>query len=1005
MSIDCSALLAQGVEPFGEMPDSPFGSALPLGSVRPPMAPVAASRPASWPGGSTLEPENLGGPAVRSAIPITSRVPAAGSGVVRASAIEPVSPLDQEPGFAFAEEKGGPRSKSQQSPPLPPTTVLTTPATTVQATPAVTVPVSPTQTSPATVGVASPSVSQPSTTILNPQRAGTSTPATASSAGTASQQVVAPTTQPNRDATAMVNPYLPPPVPPAATSTAATKESPQAVRPPATSAAGLRNPFQEGMPVEPSPLRERVDNSAGVSRVGDPGYRRPVVGQEGLARNPFAASLPNTQAIAPPSTQILPPGVPPGNVAPPTMTPGAVVRNPTIAPVGEAFISDESPAAPALAQPPVATPAQTPTTVLPAQPSTPAKQPAEAAPSPRRDVSATQAFPFAPPSVSPTTATPSQGTVASAPPARQSVTPETASAFRRDLPATQAFPFAPPSVSPPTATPPPATVVSAAPARQPVTPETTSTSRHDLPSTQAFPFAPPSVSPPTAVAAQGTVAAAQPARQPVTPETTSGFRRDLPSTQAFPFAPPSVSPTTAVAAQGTVAAAQPARQPVTPERTSGFRRDLPSTQAFPFAPPAATPTTSASAPTTAVAAGAATANRYLVQSQSPDVPPASSRLSASVTPSPQTSLQTPSRPASTLLAQAGIPANAMVDSSGRGQATEAAGAVPTSPGVEPGMAPCEGAQILARVGSEIILAADVAGPVNEMIQMNMDKIPPEQIELARRQLTKRFLDSRIETKLAYLDAKRTLPAEALTKVEKNISDAFDREEVEKLMKRAHADSRQELEAKLQSLGSSLELKRQTFIEQALAHQWMRQKIKVDGEVSHEEMRAYYHDHITEFETQAKARWEEIEIRFAKHPNKQEAYALIAQLGNRVLGGAPLGEVARQGSEGITAANGGQRDWANRGSLVSQELDNALFGLPMGELSQIIEDKTAFRIVRVLERKDAVRTPFLEAQVEIRKKIKDQRTEAEMKAFLERLRRQVPVWTVYDDKFGKSNGRG
>lgn len=364
-----------------------------------------------------------------------------------------------------------------------------------------------------------------------------------------------------------------------------------------------------------------------------------------------------------------------------------------------------------------------------------------------------------------------------------------------------------------------------------------------------------------------------------------------------------------------------------------------------------------------------------------------------------------------LLAQATVPNDVLADSAVRGPTPAAAPEVSTNPGVsaapglEPGLAPCEGAQILARVGSEIILAADIAGPVNEIIQMNKDKIPPEQIEIARQHLTRRFLDARIETKLAYLDAKRNLPAEALAKVERNIRDVFDREEIEKLMKRAHADSRQDLENKLQSLGSSLELKRQTFVEQALAHQWMRQKVKVDGEVSHEEMHAYYRDHITEFETPAKARWEELEIRFSKHPNRQEAYALIAQLGNRVLGGTPLAEVARQGSEGLTASTGGQRDWVTRGSLVSQELDHALFGLPVGEPSQIIEDKTGLHILRVLERKDAVRTPFTEAQVEIRKKIKDQRTEAEMKAFLDKLRRQVPVWTVYDDKPGNDSRRG
>lgn len=147
------------------------------------------------------------------------------------------------------------------------------------------------------------------------------------------------------------------------------------------------------------------------------------------------------------------------------------------------------------------------------------------------------------------------------------------------------------------------------------------------------------------------------------------------------------------------------------------------------------------------------------------------------------------------------------------------------------------------------------------------------------------------------------------------------------------------------------------------------------------------------------------MRFSRHPRREEAYALMAQMGNRVLSGQPFAQVARESSEGVTAGKGGLREWTSRGSLVSEELDKALFGLPVGELSQIIEDKVGLHILRVIERKEAKRTPFVEAQVEIRKKIKDQRIEAQMKAYLEKLRRNIPVWTVYDDSYGKGQQAG
>ena len=124
--------------------------------------------------------------------------------------------------------------------------------------------------------------------------------------------------------------------------------------------------------------------------------------------------------------------------------------------------------------------------------------------------------------------------------------------------------------------------------------------------------------------------------------------------------------------------------------------------------------------------------------------------------------------------------------------------------------------------------------------------------------------------------------------------------------------------------------------------------------------------------------------------------MLAVMGNEVLAGRPFEEVARARSEGPTAQAGGTFDWTGKGSLASKPLDEAIFSLPVGQLSTILEDESALHIVRVIERQDAGRTPFLEAQVQIRQTLRDERRRKQVESYLAKLREQTPIWTVFDD---------
>lgn len=308
----------------------------------------------------------------------------------------------------------------------------------------------------------------------------------------------------------------------------------------------------------------------------------------------------------------------------------------------------------------------------------------------------------------------------------------------------------------------------------------------------------------------------------------------------------------------------------------------------------------------------------------------------------------------------------------------------------------DGAKVIARVGPEIVLAADVMPVVNDWLSRNAHKYSPEELEQARLYLIRQALKGLIDTKILVLRVKQKVPKEGYDRIMEKLGGIFEKEELPKLIERAGVSTRAELEAKLCELGSSVERERVAFSERMLSQQWVRQQINLEPEITHQEMLNYYQQHRDAFEYPARARWEMILVRFSSYPSKAEAYRAIAAMGNAVLDGEPFAEVARRGSEGATAKHGGAYDWTTRGSLKSKIIDEAIFTLPVGQLSRILEDERGFAIVRVIERQEAGRVSFEEAQVKIRERLKKQHIERQIKEYLNEARKGIKVWTVFDD---------
>ncbi len=315
------------------------------------------------------------------------------------------------------------------------------------------------------------------------------------------------------------------------------------------------------------------------------------------------------------------------------------------------------------------------------------------------------------------------------------------------------------------------------------------------------------------------------------------------------------------------------------------------------------------------------------------------------------------------------------------------------------------------INSEQFLAGEVLSMTEPRLAEALAKVPPSQMEgalkevaLARKALLQQAIEPLIQRKILYQDAKRSIPAANFPNVEEQLTKEFEKR-VEQMIQKKGYVSRRQLEAEAAEQGNSLSQQKKAFIEELLAREFLTRNSSINEEVRREELLAYYRLHQEEYTQKAKARWDQLMIKTSEFPSKEQARFAMGKLGNRILDGEDFGDVAKSGSQGPTAKDGGKRDWTSQGSLVSKALDEALFTLPVGKLSAILEDDRGFHIVRVTERAPAGKTPFEDVQPDIRDKIKKERKEKAQQAYVEKLLKAAVVTRLLGDFKPPAMARG
>jgi hypothetical protein len=312
--------------------------------------------------------------------------------------------------------------------------------------------------------------------------------------------------------------------------------------------------------------------------------------------------------------------------------------------------------------------------------------------------------------------------------------------------------------------------------------------------------------------------------------------------------------------------------------------------------------------------------------------------------------------------------------------------------------------LIAVVGTEHILAGDMMIFIEPIIEQNRSRITPAQEKQLRATLIRQVLSQYVQIKALYQEFFRdmagTKPPKEIESMKEQVTtkagQIFFEKQVPQMMKKYKVNDAAALDKALREKSMSVSAYRTQFIERILSSELERKYVPEEYEFSREELLAYYHAHPEEWTVNGRARWRELCVRFNKHP-REEAEKLIRDMGNQVyLGGKPFEAVAKEMSEGFTASAGGVFDWTTQGSLKSTALDTAIFSLPLRRLSLVIEDDAGFHIIEVLEREDGHTKSFDLAQVDIRKKLSEEKRSKLLKEFHNKVMARTPIWTKWPE---------
>lgn len=286
-------------------------------------------------------------------------------------------------------------------------------------------------------------------------------------------------------------------------------------------------------------------------------------------------------------------------------------------------------------------------------------------------------------------------------------------------------------------------------------------------------------------------------------------------------------------------------------------------------------------------------------------------------------------------------------------------------------------RIVAVVNDEIITLSEFTAMAEPVLREAQASLSPSEFLQQETVIKKQVLDAMIDERLMLHKAKEL----GLT-----VQDDEVNERIEDIKRENKIETDEQFNQVLLDEGLTLnELRDQMRIHITMLKLRAREvQYKID--VSEADARKYYQDRKSEFTKPRRAHVFLLLVEVSATASEQvkaEKRSVAQQLRQRLIAGEEFNLLVKEVMP-QAADNGGDIGWLEEGKML-QEFQQLVFTLPIGSISEPFATDHGINLIKVVEREDETLVPFEQVQEAITNKIRQTRTEARMRDWLDDLR--------------------
>lgn len=175
-------------------------------------------------------------------------------------------------------------------------------------------------------------------------------------------------------------------------------------------------------------------------------------------------------------------------------------------------------------------------------------------------------------------------------------------------------------------------------------------------------------------------------------------------------------------------------------------------------------------------------------------------------------------------------------------------------------------------------------------------------------------------------------------------------------------------------------------------EYLEKKGVLNPNIPEDELRTYYEKNKNNFKRNEtiRARHILIMVKEDASPEEKEQARLTAEgIRKEIMEGRDFAEMAKKHSQDGRAETGGDLGYISKGYMPS-EFDTAAFALEKETLSDVVETKHGFHIIKVEDRKPGDITPYEDIKDFIKKYLQERHSQKNMSSLIEELREKAEI---------------